>query len=94
MHIAVNLTSSLNSVYYLWTVSRLYIFISEIVVLMPFRWKMVERFIVTVEFIDWKMAAEPTKVVSFFSNMVSCESMTALADESLPNSTPTSLAIK
>ena len=62
------------------------------VMLMPFRWKMVERFIVTVEFIDWKMAAEPTKVVSFFSKMVSCESMTALAEESLPNSTPTSFS--
>ena len=64
------------------------------VMLMPFRWKMVERFIVTVEFIDWKMAAEPTRVVSFFSIIVSCDSMVALADESLPNNTPTSFSIR
>ena len=53
---------------------------------------MVERFIVTVEFIDWKMAADPTKVVSLFSIVTSCDSMTALADESLPNNTPTSFS--
>ena len=54
------------------------------VMLTPLRWKMVARFMVTVEFIDWKMAPLPSSVVSFFSMQVVCASMTALADESLP----------
>ena len=60
------------------------------VMLIPFSRKMVERFIVTVEFMDWKIAAEPISVVSLFSTAISWEVITALADESLPNSTPTS----
>ena len=54
------------------------------VMLIPFSLKMVERFIVTVEFIDWKMAPEPCRVVSLVSNVCMCASITDFADESLP----------
>lgn len=56
----------------------------ETVKLMPRRLKMVERFIVTVEFIDWKMLPEPTSTVLCFSRMTSAPWMTASALLSLP----------
>lgn len=38
--------------------------------LMPRRWKIVLRFIVTVEFIDWKISPEPSSAESCFSSMM------------------------
>ena len=43
----------------------------ETVRFMPLSLKRQERFMVTVEFMDWKMAPDPTRVVSFFSLMMS-----------------------
>ena len=60
------------------------------VMLMPLNLKMVDKFMVTVEFIDWNMAPEPIIWVSLYCKAVVCASMTAFAEESLPNSTPTS----
>ena len=45
---------------------------------------MQERFIVTVEFIDWKMEPEPMSVVSRFSRRMSMLWTTASAVLSLP----------
>ena len=56
----------------------------EMVRLMPRRRKMQERFIVTVEFIDWKMEPEPMSVVSRFSRRMSMLWTTASAVLSLP----------
>ena len=61
-----------------------------IVKLTPLSLKMTDRFMVTVEFIDWKMEPEPTRAVFFFSRMMSTALMTALL--SLPYKIPTSLA--
>ena len=36
----------------------------------PLRWNMHPRFMVTVEFIDWKMAPDPHIAVPFFSMIV------------------------
>jgi len=52
--------------------------------LMPFSLKMQPRFIVTVEFIDWKMAPLPQRVVSFFSRIVSTAFTLGTVDESFP----------
>ena len=62
----------------------------ETVRLMPLRWKITPRFIVTVEFIDWKMAPEPHSIVSFFSTILEMDLYTASAVLSLPYSSPTS----
>ena len=50
------------------------------------------RFIVTVEFIDWKMSPEPSSAVSCFSSMSFAASMTGFAEESLPKIIPTSFS--
>ena len=50
----------------------------------PFSLKIQSRFIVTVEFIDWKMAPLPQRVVSFFSLIVSTALTTGTVEESLP----------
>ena len=59
--------------------------------LMPRRWKMVFRFMVTVEFIDWNMLPEPSMAVSCFSSIICLHSITGFDEESLPKITPTSL---
>ena len=56
----------------------------ETVRLMPLSLKMQPRFIVTVLFIDWKMAPEPQRVVSFFSRIISTELTTGTVELSLP----------
>ena len=43
----------------------------DIVKLIPFRWKITERFMVMVEFMDWKIEPEPTNAVFFFSRIIS-----------------------
>ena len=55
-----------------------------IVKFMPRNLKIVERFIVTEEFIALKIAPEPTRVVSFFSRILSTDSMTDFAVLSFP----------
>ena len=57
---------------------------------MPFNLKIVERFMVTEEFIALNIAPEPTKVVSFFSRILSTDSITDLAVLSLPYKIPIS----
>ena len=59
--------------------------------LTPRRWNMVLMFMFTVEFMDWKIRPDPSIAVSLYSSMIRLVSMTGLADESLPNITPTSL---
>ena len=39
----------------------------------PFRWNITPRFMVTVEFIDWKIAPEPQSMVSFFSMILATD---------------------
>ena len=56
----------------------------------PRRWKIVLRFIFTVEFIDWNISPEPNSSESCFSAMMLAASITGFALESLPNITPTS----
>lgn len=51
---------------------------------MPRRLKITERFIVTVEFIDWKMLPEPTIAVFLLARMMSIPSITGAALLSLP----------
>ena len=63
-----------------------------IVKLTPLSLKMTDRFMVTVEFIDWKMEPEPTRAVFFFSRMMSTAWITGAALLSLPYKIPTSLA--
>ena len=58
----------------------------------PRRPKMVLRFMLTVEFIDWKMSADPSSAESCFSFMIWAASITGLADESLPKMIPTSFS--
>ena len=58
--------------------------------LMPRRWKIVLRFIVTVEFIDWKISPDPSIAESCFSSMMRAASTTGRAEESLPKMMPTS----
>ncbi len=58
--------------------------------LMPLRLKIVLRFMLTVEFIDWNIYPEPISAESCFSLIISAASITGLADESLPNMIPTS----
>ena len=65
---------------------------AEMVMLIPLRWKMVLRFMFTVEFMDWNIRPEPIMAESRSFSMMVCESITALADESLPKITPTSLS--
>lgn len=57
---------------------------AESVRLMPRRLKITERFIVTVEFIDWKMLPEPTIAVFRLARMMSIPSITGAALLSLP----------
>ena len=57
---------------------------AESVRLMPRRLKITERFIVTVEFIDWKMLPEPTIAVFLLARMMSIPSITGAALLSLP----------
>ena len=54
------------------------------VMLIPLSLKRHPRFIVTVEFIDWKMAPEPTRWVLFLLRIVSTLFTTASALLSLP----------
>ena len=54
------------------------------VILMPRSLNRQPKFIVTVEFIDWKMAPDPTMRVFFFSRIVSTLFTTASALLSLP----------
>src|SRR5690606_11121125 len=54
------------------------------VILMPVMLNMVDKFMVTVEFIDLKMAPEPIKAVSFFSRTISVASIMALETLSFP----------
>ena len=42
------------------------------------------RFMVTVLFMDWKMAPEPHNVVSFFSRMISTAFTTGTVELSFP----------
>lgn len=56
----------------------------ETVKFTPFRLKITERFIETVEFIDWKMLPEPIMAVSFVWRTLSIPSTTAAALLSLP----------
>ena len=58
--------------------------------LIPRKWKMVLKFMFTVEFIDWKIIPEPSIAESCFSSIIFEASITGLADESLPKITPTS----
>ena len=60
--------------------------------LTPLSLKITDRFIVTVEFIDWKIEPEPTNAVFFFSRMMSTALITGAALLSLPYKIPTSLA--
>ena len=62
--------------------------------LMPRRWKMLLRFMFTVEFIDWKISPEPSRAESCFSFMMFAASMTGAADESLPKMMPTSFCTR
>ncbi|GAB3723207.1 hypothetical protein GCM10027594_04140 [Hymenobacter agri] len=62
--------------------------------LMPLSGKMVARFMVTVEFMVWKMEPEPSRVVSFLARIMSVASMTGWAELSLPKMIPTSLSTK
>ena len=57
---------------------------AEAVRLIPFRWNSVARFIVTVEFIDWKMAPEPQAAVEPNWRNLSMATIVASATESLP----------
>ncbi len=57
---------------------------AEIVRFIPLSLNMQSRFMVTVEFMDWKMAPEPQRVVSFFSRITSTAFTTGTAEESLP----------
>ena len=57
---------------------------AERVRLTPRRLKITERFIVTVEFIDWKMFPEPTIAVFRLARMMSMPSITGAALLSLP----------
>ena len=59
-----------------------------------FSLKIQPRFMVTVEFIDWKMAPEPQSVVSFFSRMVSTAFTFGTVELSLPYSKPTSCVFR
>ena len=52
--------------------------------LMPRSLNIVARFIVMVEFIDWKMAPLPQAAVSLYSRNLSSPSIVASATESLP----------
>ena len=58
--------------------------------LMPRRWKMVLRFMFTVEFMLWNIQPLPSSAESRFSIIRVWLSTTAFADESLPINTPTS----
>ena len=50
----------------------------------PLSLNMHPRFMVTVEFIDWKIAPEPHMVVSFSALIVSIDRTTGSAEESFP----------
>ncbi|MCY1557413.1 hypothetical protein D9M68_942620 [compost metagenome] len=50
----------------------------------PVSLKMVDRFIVTVEFSTWNTDPEPTIMVSFFSRTMSKPSITGFAQLSFP----------
>src|SRR5690606_41072651 len=54
------------------------------VILIPRILKIVDKFMVTVEFIDLKIAPEPIKAVSFFSRTISVASIMALETLSFP----------
>ena len=56
----------------------------EAVRLMPLRWNRQARFMVTVEFMDWKMAPLPQAAVSWNSRNLSSARIVASATESLP----------
>ena len=62
--------------------------------LMPLRWKMVLRFMFTVEFMLWNIQPLPSRAESCFSSISMWLSTVALADESLPISTPTSFCCR
>ena len=51
---------------------------------MPRKWNKQAKFIVTVEFIDWKMAPLPQAAVSLNSRNLSSARMVASATESFP----------
>ena len=57
---------------------------ADAVRLIPFRWNSVARFIVTVEFIDWKMAPEPQAAVEPTWRNLSIATIVDSATESLP----------
>jgi hypothetical protein len=57
---------------------------AEAVRLMPFRWNRHARFMVTVEFMDWKMAPLPQAAVEPNSRNLSSAFIVASATESLP----------
>ena len=54
--------------------------------------KMALRFILTVEFMAWKMYPDPRSWVSCFSAMMLAASMTGFAEESFPKMIPTSFS--
>lgn len=62
----------------------------DMVKLIPFKWKITERFMVIVEFMDWKIEPEPTIAVFFLARMTSMASITGAALLSFPYNMPTS----
>ena len=61
-----------------------------IVKFIPFNFKITERFIEIVEFIDWKIEPDPIRIVPRFSLMISADSITDVDELSLPYKIPTS----
>ena len=66
----------------------------EIVKFTPLSLKMTDRFIDTVEFIDWKIEPEPTRTVFFFSRIISTALIIGAVLLSFPYSIPTSFVSK
>ena len=62
----------------------------DMVKLIPFKWKITERFMVIVEFMDWKIEPEPTIAVFFLARMTSMASITGAALLSFPYNMSTS----
>ncbi len=60
----------------------------------PFNLNMQPRFIVTVEFIDWKMVPEPHRDVSFWYLITSTAFMTGTVELSFPYSNPTMWSLR
>ena len=64
----------------------------EMVKFTPLSLNMTDKFMETVEFMDWKIEPEPTRTVFFFSRIISTALIMGAVLLSFPNKTPTSFA--